>query len=283
MPFISPMLAFPLPEDVAYHFHQWQWVAEVKYDGHRIVIEKDSRRSTLLDDVTVRAWSRHGRDRILPGHLREAIALLPDGVYDGELIVQGVNHSGVTDLNNVDKLEFVMFDVMHCMGTDCTDLGYTDRRNVLEAAYDHVTAAYDADRPLPLGISLPLPIESLEDAQALCRSMWEKGEEGLILKRTDSLYQVGKRSKAWIKLKKLQSAECTVIGFKRGKLGPCSIICLLDDAGVETTVKVRNNEEMVKIEVDPDKYIGRQLRIEYQDKHPDGTYRHPRMDHWVEE
>jgi hypothetical protein len=74
-----------------------------------------------------------------------------------------------------------------------------------------------------------------------------------------------------------------VVGFEDGLLGACSVVHLVDDSGIFTSCKVLNGEELKRIQADPSSFIGRKLLLDYQEKTPDGMYRHPRWDRWVED
>jgi bifunctional non-homologous end joining protein LigD len=61
------------------------------------------------------------------------------------------------------------------------------------------------------------PIRFLETIRAtalqLIRAVREQGLEGVIVKRQDSLYQAGKRSRAWIKMRINQGQELVIDGY----------------------------------------------------------------------
>jgi ATP-dependent DNA ligase len=109
----------------------------------------------------------------------------------------------------------------------------------------------------------------------------------------DAVYRPGKRDKSWIKIKKLRSAVLTVTGFQPSKgqiinRGPFATVVLKDEQGNVTTVKTRNDAEIAKLEAQAvagaaHPAIGRKLRIEFQERTVDGSYRHPRWDRWENE
>ena len=117
----------------------------------------------------------------------------------------------------------------------------------------------------------------------LAEKVWSAQGEGLILKEVSAPYIVGKRSKTWLKIKELRSAVLQITGYNEGTMGKHSIIVLEDEEGNETTVKWKNFKELAKIEADPQAYIGRKVRIDFQCRTPDGSYRHPRWDRWENE
>jgi hypothetical protein len=126
--------------------------------------------------------------------------------------------------------------------------------------------------------------EQFPVSQASLQTIWSQGGEGAIIKDVNSLYQIGKRTSDWVKFKRAQAAELTVIGFKAGRLGPHSRIILRDDEGVEISVKSLNDHWRLMFDKNPMPFIGRRLVISYQEKTRDKKkYRHPMADHFVED
>lgn len=278
MNFVSPQLASPLPAN--FKPTPGCWAVEEKWDGHRLVVAVGATgQGDLFGAIKVRAWSRHGKDRILPPHVRIALEALPEGLYDGELIVPGSRSYGVTVLEDASKLVFVVFDVIKLLGRDLTSTGvgatYDERRALLQ------TIGLLGDGPVRLAWSEN--IDSLERIEALRDVVWSREGEGLILKRRASKYTVGKRPKDWLKVKDLKTAVLTVVGFNDGTRGPNSVPVLRDEDGNETTVKAKNDAVLAYVQANWKACIGRKLRIEFQERTPDGSYRHPRWDRWEDE
>jgi ATP-dependent DNA ligase len=272
MPFVDPMLASPLRPELLL---AGQWVAEEKFDGIRLVVEVSGTVVDLFGHPRVDTWSRYGKAREVPPHIRLALSELPAGVYDGELYVPGKRSYGTAALENAAEMVLTIFDVVSLLGRDTRQATYSERRALLEEIF--------RERTGPVTLSETHPVVSLRQAEELVAWVWERDGEGLILKRVDSLYWPGKRRPEWMKMKQLRSAVCTVIGYREGKMGPQSTLLLEDDQGYQVTVKWRNLAELARLEADPGAYIGRRLRIEYQERTPDGSYRHPRWDRWEEE
>lgn len=59
--------------------------------------------------------------------------------------------------------------------------------------------------------------EVVNDGQALFNAAQEHGLEGIMGKRTDSIYLPGKRTDTWLKIKTRQTADVRIIGFTKGK------------------------------------------------------------------
>lgn len=281
MSFISPMLAASMPK-TPLRIEPNTWALEEKLDGHRLVARVDLR--------PVTAWSRYGLERVLPSHITEALSTLPAGVYDGELLVPGKRSYGVTEIVNGPDLVFVVFDVLELLGVSTVAQTYDERRAYLR----EIEGKGLLSNAVTLSPSWDIANE--DDVNVALKRIWAADGEGVILKRRASRYSVGKRPKGdWIKMKMLRSAVLTVVGFQASKgtiqnRGPFATVVLRDDEGYETTVKTLNDAECRRFEVEaPTDFmaghpaLGRRLRIEYQERTPDGSYRHPRWDRWAEE
>lgn len=59
--------------------------------------------------------------------------------------------------------------------------------------------------------------EHVEDGQSLFEAAKAHGLEGIMAKRRDSKYVIGRRSDLWTKVKIRESCECVVVGFTPGK------------------------------------------------------------------
>ena len=70
-------------------------------------------------------------------------------------------------------------------------------------------------RQLAAGVGEPIRFsgELGEDAQALLAEVERRGLEGIIGKRADSVYEAGRRSGAWIKLKCKSEQEFVIGGY----------------------------------------------------------------------
>lgn len=277
--FVSPQLASPF-NSKHHDLSKGNWVAEEKFDGHRLILEVDDRQRTLLGDKKVTAWSRNGIARVLPPHIRDAAQVLPGGTYDGELLVPGHRSYGVTELGNTPSLVYVVFDIIQLLEQDCTVLTDRDRRALLNVMFSDVLVAKHAN---VIRLAQRFSVTTMEQIKALAKTIWDRDGEGLIVKKLDAKYMPGKRSRDWFKIKTLRSEVLTLVGFQAGLMGPRSVAMLRDSRGNETTVKWKDHAWLKLVETNGDKFIGRKVRIEFQERTPDGGYRHPRWDRWEDE
>lgn len=299
---IKPMLAAPL--DSKFNLAPGRYIAEEKYDGHRVIIERES-------SGQITAWSRTGKEKRLPSHILSELAKLPNGVYDGELLVFGGKNArsyGVTDLLNTHRLGVVLFDILEVAGHSATHQTLEYRLTLLAEIWKHQDLDDDVLRWAPRVV-----LTTTDDLESFLEDVWSRDGEGAIVKDLHAPYYVGKRNRAWMKIKALGSAALTVVGFapSTGQIenrGPFAIAVLYDsESDVYTMVKTLNNAELARLSEECEtpqedwaysearvagrrvEYmtshprVGKTLRVEYHERTPDGSYRHARWDRWEEE
>jgi ATP-dependent DNA ligase len=265
--FVKPMLASAVdPDTIDFDFRKW--AVEEKYDGHRLIAS--------VQDGMVVAWARSGLRRELPSHLEATLAKFPNGTYDGELCIPHGRSYNVTEVDRASERTFVVFDIVRALTHNVTKMTYEVRRQCLTEIFNRCAGP---------GVALAesTNVKSWDEVEKLCGEIWDRDGEGVIVKDRQARYEVGKRSKSFIKVKALRSAALTITGWKAGLLGPQSICLLEDSKGNKTRVKVRNAALLRQIEKRPSAFIGRELRIDYQERTPDGSYRHPRWDRFEDE
>ena len=179
------------------------WRFEIKYDGYRM--------GARLEGRDVRLLSRNGNDwsSRLPSLVRRLRDLkLGNGWFDGEIVV--TDAGGRTSFQALqraldtepDRVEFVVFDLLHRAGVDLRERTLLERTTALAEAF----AGVDAGGAVRL--SQYIEAQGAEAWKAACRL----GLEGLIAKKTDSVYVNG-RSDTWLKLKCRSGQEFIVGGY----------------------------------------------------------------------
>jgi bifunctional non-homologous end joining protein LigD len=207
-PMRATLTAEPPPDDE-------NWAYEIKWDGMRAIgfVEEGGLRlqtANLLDAT--------GR---FPELAKLADALSPHrAVLDGEIVT--FNDRGLPDFgllqprmqarNAVAAQQraagqpafYVLFDLVELDGDDLTGLPYEQRRQRL------------------LGLVEPGPSWKVSEGWIggggdLLDVMRDQGMEGLIAKRLGSRYEVGRRSRSWLKLKVRRRQELVVGGWLPGE------------------------------------------------------------------
>ena len=266
---VKPMLASAMTKGSFKDFMTSAWCLEEKFDGHRVIAR--------VSKGQVSAWSRPraGKDalvRTLPPAIAAALSALPNGIYDGELIANGERSrsSKVTQLDLQHDLVFVVFDAPEILGTSMLRTPYTDRRAALTLAIAHLTGDHATRVLVPA--SVPVTKSALAD-------IMDRGGEGAILKRVDSLYQPNRRSPDWIKVKRSGSVVMTITGFETGKSGPHSVALGIAPDGREMRVKTKDNATRDDLAKHAKSYIGKRLVVAYTERSEDGAYLNGTWDH----
>lgn len=293
--FIAPMLASPLPnlkknpKAKPFILEPNEWEAEEKFDGIRIVTEISGRSDKLFVEKGITPWTRYQNIRPHPSHIEEVLAQLPDCILDGELAAPGLRSYGTMEIANSGLLVYYVFDILQFEDVDITVLRRDARRSLLKDVLSKTNSP-------SVQLAESTPVNTWDEVLTLRDQVWARDGEGLILKRNAAPYIPGKRSKDFRKIKGLECSPFTVIGFvpSRGEIndrGPYAMVRLRDADGNITGVKTLNDAELAKFENEADHRngpalsenhpaIGRTLWCEWQERTPDGSYRHIRWNHW---
>ncbi|MEI9999591.1 MAG: non-homologous end-joining DNA ligase [Verrucomicrobiota bacterium] len=178
-----------------------QWLYEVKFDGFRVLAVKNGREVEL--------WSRNQKllNERFPT-VAAAVAKLPAAscIIDGEVCaLDRAGRSSFQLLQNAAEgeapLVYYVFDVLFEGAKDLRNLPLTERRTRLDAI---LLAAIDPIRP-----SLYFD----QNPKEILAKMKAAGAEGSIAKRKDSVYETGRRSGAWVKIKFRREQEFVIAGY----------------------------------------------------------------------
>ncbi|MDQ1829345.1 DNA ligase D [Massilia scottii] len=179
------------------------WIFEVKFDGYRLLAR--------IEGKQVQLFTRNGHDwtHKLEPLQKELVKLkLPDGWYDGEIVVHDENGRpdfGLLQLafdgSNTADIVYFLFDAPYFKGYDLRGVPLEARRALLGAALEK--GASEAVR---------FSGEFGTDPEELVVAACKLGLEGVIGKRRDSRY-VTRRSPDWIKLKCGQRQEFVIGGY----------------------------------------------------------------------
>jgi bifunctional non-homologous end joining protein LigD len=198
---LAPELATLVDEPPA-NFEDWLF--EVKYDGYRILARIEGKDVALI--------TRNGNDwtgKMDPLRAGLAKMKLPDGWYDGEIVVhdeKGRPDFGLLqqafDGSRTADIVYFLFDAPFLDGYDLRHLPLVQRRELLGKALGKLPAKG------AVRFSAELSATPAEIVAAACKM----GLEGVIGKRRDSTY-TSRRSGDWIKLKCGQRQEFVIGGY----------------------------------------------------------------------
>jgi DNA ligase-1 len=201
LPTFSPlMLAHPLEDADLAGLNPRDYLAEWKWDGIRVQL--------VARGTERRLYSRSG-DEIGAAFPDICEAMPPDVTLDGELLV--VRDGEVAPFNDLQQrlnrktptakllrdhpAAVRLYDVLREGPEDLRGLPFTQRRRRLEAWY-----LQSPRRALDL--SPMVPFTSWDELKGLRDGARDRGIEGLMLKRADSLYVAGRPKGPWFKWKR---------------------------------------------------------------------------------
>jgi bifunctional non-homologous end joining protein LigD len=187
-------------------FDSPDFIFEIKLDGYRAI--------TVFDDAgKPHLWSRNGLplEQKFPA-IATAVAKLTlrSTVLDGEIVA--VDENGIPRFQLLQRFQkqptaptlYYVFDLLWSDGVDATGQTILQRRALLERIV----------KPVP-GIQLGPYVQN--EGKALFQLVKEKGMEGVIAKRKDSIYRPGKRTADWLRIKARLQQEFVVGGFTAPK------------------------------------------------------------------
>jgi bifunctional non-homologous end joining protein LigD len=195
--FIAPMLATLTDHP----FDDKDWLYEIKWDGYRAVAE--------VSGKNVKLYSRNGISFLpLYPQLAKSLAKLNiKAVIDGEIVV--LDRNGRSDFQNLQQFDnadgsslvYLVFDCLRINGKDITATPLLERKKLLKEL-------------LPSGLSdIRYSDHIIEKGTSFFEAASKKNLEGIIAKKSDSLYDVGRRSKEWLKIKHQNTEEVVIAGY----------------------------------------------------------------------
>ncbi|MBV9825694.1 MAG: cisplatin damage response ATP-dependent DNA ligase [Alphaproteobacteria bacterium] len=201
LPVFTPlMLAQPLEEGDLAALDPRDFRAEWKWDGIRVqLVARGGER---------RLYSRSGDD--IGGAFPDIVADIPaDVTLDGELLV--IRDGEVAPFNDLQQrlnrkapdakalrqypTAVRVYDILRAGADDLRDLPFVERRRRLEDWYGGTS------RPA-LDLSPLVPFADWDELKTIRAGARDRGIEGLMLKRADSLYVAGRPKGPWFKWKR---------------------------------------------------------------------------------
>ncbi|HEX2605079.1 MAG TPA: DNA ligase D, partial [Oxalicibacterium sp.] len=180
------------------------WLYEIKFDGYRILAR--------IDGKDIRLITRNGNDwtHRLPHLVAELKKMkLAPCWLDGEIVV--ADDKGVPDFQALQNafdsaktkgIVYYVFDLPYCDGYDLRLVPLLDRRTRLQQALTKQPSEY-------VHFSDTFPVSGRDLVASACHI----GLEGVIGKRKNSHYAVGRRTADWIKLKCGHRQEFVIGGY----------------------------------------------------------------------
>jgi DNA ligase D-like protein (predicted ligase) len=204
---IKPMLA-----QIADPFDSEDFIFELKFDGYRtlaFIDEKLRLQSRRLLNITNRYPELklkdcvNAKEVILDGE----IVVTKDGKPDFEMM-QSRDHTSdelrIELLSQTIPATFIAFDILYLDGKPLVDFPLVERRAKLEEIVEE-------------GPRMILSRFIETSGKRYFDEVTKLGLEGAMAKRKQSTYQIGKRSRDWLKLKIVKTADVVIVGFTPGE------------------------------------------------------------------
>jgi bifunctional non-homologous end joining protein LigD len=187
--------------------HSPDWAYEPKWDGFRVI--------ATIRDGSVRLLSRRGHSFTrLFGPVTDALRDFPTSlVLDGEVIA--INEQGQPDFEVLQArlrprdgtptghLCYMVFDCLYVNGHGLLRRPLEERQAILWA----LQPALQGDA---VKLTEGFPAEKARRLLKACAAM---GLEGVVMKRKDSVYRPGLRSRDWLRVPLRQREEVVIAGY----------------------------------------------------------------------
>jgi bifunctional non-homologous end joining protein LigD len=176
-----------------------EWLYELKLDGYRALAIKSAR------SIQIRSRNNNDFSPKYPSIVKALRSLPNETVLDGEIVALG--EAGKPSFNLLQNagsspVFYYVFDVLVLAGKNVTQEPLEQRRALLKEKV------------------LPKLSDPVREAPALdgslkhiIKSVKHYGFEGVVAKRRDSVYEAGRRSGAWRKMRVNQGQEFVIGGY----------------------------------------------------------------------
>lgn len=276
-PELIPVFKVQLAKEVPLDKLVYPLVAQIKYDGVRVII--------LAANGWCKLFTRNGKIINFPS-LSEPLAVLfadiPSGVMiDGELTNKAGTMDGRTTISGrvnsaikggVLSGDDVAFNAFDTMKLDDFNKGigkckYSTRYETLRQLVEYV----DSDI---ITLAHNLMVKNAEEANNYYTHALEQGYEGLILKSAEHRYTF-KRSKDWVKVKAIKTVDLECIDTQNGREGTKYsdsigiLVCkgMIDGKCIKVNVGSGLSDDDRRIE-NHTKFKGSTVEVKYNDVIP---------------
>jgi bifunctional non-homologous end joining protein LigD len=191
-------------------FSQKNWIFEVKWDGIRAI-------SYINEEFSIKTRNQKELKTVFP-ELQELKDLASNAVVDGEIIVmregkvdfqtllkrtQATKSREIKILQQKYPVLYILFDILEKDGKSLVDKPLIERKKILKETVKE-------------GKNIILSLFVEDKGEAYYQASLEKGLEGIMAKKRNSIYTQGNRSSSWLKIKKTQECDCVIFGYTQG-------------------------------------------------------------------
>ncbi|CAG9620525.1 Bifunctional non-homologous end joining protein LigD [Sutcliffiella rhizosphaerae] len=221
-PMLSQQYSYPPTGD--------EWIYEVKYDGFRCIvsidqnkIEMQSRNGKPLHSSFPEVFdflhylkNVHSIKNKLPLTLDGELAVLTSPYKADFASIQKrgriKENEKIHTLAKTAPATLLAFDLLELKGRNVTHLPLVERKQILQQLFSQ------ADLPLQPLVESSARVHLVsftEDNNYLWEKVQNSHGEGIVSKRKKSVYELGRRSSDWIKVKNFKTATCFITAFDK--------------------------------------------------------------------
>lgn len=191
-------------------FDSESYIYEMKFDGYRAIIYLDNNK------ITIRSRNNNDVTNLYPELASLYKCSKKKCILDGELIVMGENGPDFFKMQKRGRMKikekikqemqnnpviYVAFDILYYDNKDLTELPLLKRKEYLQ-------------KYIKENDNLIISKYIAKDGKKLFNQIKKQGLEGVVAKRIDSPYVIGKRTDLWVKFKALKEDDFLVLGYK---------------------------------------------------------------------
>ena len=182
------------------------WIYEIKWDGYRALgyLNKGSVEIQSRNNLSFTAKFKEITDALKTWNVH--------AVVDGEIVA--VNDEGAVSFQQLQNfatlgkaahLEYYVFDILWLDGKDLTELTLLERKSILQSI-------------MPEDDTIIKYSDHIEEkGSEFFKLATDKGVEGIMAKKSDSIYVKNFRTKLWLKIKNNKRLEAIICGFTEGR------------------------------------------------------------------
>lgn len=197
-------------------FDSEEYIYEIKYDGTRAIgyIDRENKKVRLLNRREIwfqdrypelkDIWQNIDAQKVI---LDGEIVVMKEGKPDFYLLELREHVDNKVRIEILSKLYpsvYIIFDILYKDGKDLTSLPLTERKMILKESVRE-------------GHNLVISETFEKHGKKLFEKVKEMGLEGIMAKKKDSPYLIGKRSKFWLKIKALKTIDAIICGYTKGE------------------------------------------------------------------
>lgn len=204
---------YPMLASSGEPFDDPDWIYEIKWDGSRTIAflsDKTRLQDRRLVDITYQfpdlaLLNKHirARETILDGEL----VVLKNGKPSYKSIMSRKHQQNLMKINLLSKTMpavFITWDILYLDGKPLIELPLIERKSYLKKVVKQSEIVKISDF-------------IFEHGKILFEETGKKNLEGVMAKKANSKYLIGKRSKLWLKLKHFIVLNAVIIGYRTDK------------------------------------------------------------------